>query len=110
MCINSTTHSLPITFRAEMKHKMNPVLDAQLNRRRGFRGHKRNLSDPRFSTSLTDEYYTEDEVSESAELIEGRFVHPVGKLVVLSLSNSPLRRQHFFHGRRQKIFPSSGSD
>ena len=49
-----------------MKHKMNPVLDAQLNRRRGFRGHKRNMSDPRFSTSLTDEYYTEDEVSQDS--------------------------------------------
>ena len=51
-----------------MKHKMNPVLDAQLNRgRRGYRGHKRNLSDPRFSTSLTDDYYSgveSDEVSE----------------------------------------------
>ena len=55
-----------------MKHKMNPILDAQLNRRRGFRGHKRNLSDPRFSTSLTDEYYTEDEVSQSDERIQGQ--------------------------------------
>ena len=52
-----------------MKHKMNPVLDAQLNRgRRGYRGHKRNLSDPRFSTSLTDDYYSgveSDEVRSS---------------------------------------------
>ena len=65
-----------------MKHKMNPVLDAQLNRRRGFRGHKRNLSDPRFSTSLTDEYYTEDEVSQSVERTQGHLAHPVGKLVL----------------------------
>ena len=65
-----------------MKHKMNPILDAQLNRRRGFRGHKRNLSDPRFSTSLTDEYYTEDEVSQSVERTQGHFAHPVGKLVL----------------------------
>ena len=33
-------------FRAEMKHKLNPVLDAQLNRNRARRmGHRRNLSD-----------------------------------------------------------------
>ena len=33
-------------YRAEMKHKLNPVLDAQLNRNRSRRlGHRRNLSD-----------------------------------------------------------------
>ena len=80
-----------------MKHKMNPILDAQLNRRRGFRGHKRNLSDPRFSTSLTDEYYTEDEVSQSVSRTDPprpprsscRKVGPPS-----SLSNSPLTAQH----------------
>lgn len=40
--------------RAEMKHKLNPVLDAQLNRNRKTRGHRRNFSDGRISTSLTD--------------------------------------------------------
>jgi hypothetical protein len=38
-----------------MKHKLNPVLDAQLSRhtrRRG--GHRRNYSDGRITTSLTD--------------------------------------------------------
>ncbi len=49
-------------FRAEMKHKLNPVLDAQLNRNRRLRGHRRNLSDPRFSTSLTDSYVDDLEV------------------------------------------------
>eukprot|EP00095_Tigriopus_kingsejongensis_P004424 maker-scaffold1224_size54636-snap-gene-0.11 protein:Tk04424 transcript:maker-scaffold1224_size54636-snap-gene-0.11-mRNA-1 annotation:"lrr domain-containing protein" len=47
-------------LRAEMKHKLNPVLDAQLNRNRRTRGHRRNLSDPRFSTSLTDSLGDED--------------------------------------------------
>ena len=53
-------------FRAKMKHNLNPVMNAQLDRnaRRQGRhiGHRRNLSDPRFSTSLTDAY-GEDEVS-----------------------------------------------
>ena len=89
-----------------MKHKMNPILDAQLNRRRGFRGHKRNLSDPRFSTSLTDEYYTEDEVSQSVERIQGHPAHPVGKLVLPpSLSNSPLTA--LFHGDDKKLLQTS---
>lgn len=48
-----------------MKHKLNPVMDAQLNRARRLRGHRRNLSDPRFSTSLTDSLGYEDEVSGS---------------------------------------------
>eukprot|EP00094_Tigriopus_californicus_P005056 TCALIF_04870-PA protein Name:"Protein of unknown function" AED:0.14 eAED:0.13 QI:0/0.44/0.3/0.8/1/1/10/0/705 len=47
-------------LRAEMKHKLNPVLDAQLNRNRRTRGHRRNLSDPRFSTSLTDSLGEDD--------------------------------------------------
>ena len=35
-----------------MKHKMNPVLDAQLNRnRQRQRGHRRNLSDGRISSA-----------------------------------------------------------
>ena len=36
-----------LNCRAEMKHKLNPVLDAQLNRNRSRRhlGHRRNLSD-----------------------------------------------------------------
>ena len=61
-----------------MKHKMNPVLDAQLNRRRGYRGHKRNLSDPRFSTSLSDDYYSgvEDEVSQAGEPTNPRPLGP----------------------------------
>ena len=50
------------TFRAKMKHNLNPVMNAQLDRNRRFKGHRRNLSDPRFSTSLTDAY-GEDEVS-----------------------------------------------
>ena len=38
--------------RAEMKHKMNPVMDAQLNRnRQRQRGHRRNLSDGRISSA-----------------------------------------------------------
>ena len=32
-------------FRAEMKHKLNPVMDAQLNRNRRMNRHRRNLSD-----------------------------------------------------------------
>jgi hypothetical protein len=52
-----------------MKHKLNPVLDAQLNRgRRGFRGHKRNFSDPRFSTSLSDDYYGGGVVDDDASI------------------------------------------
>ena len=39
-----------------MKHNLNPVMNAQLDRNRRFKGHRRNLSDPRFSTSLTDAY------------------------------------------------------
>ena len=39
---------------AEMKHKLNPVLDAQLNRNRKVRGHRRNFSDGRITSSLTD--------------------------------------------------------
>jgi len=39
-------------LRAEMKHKMNPVMDAQLNRnRQRQRGHRRNLSDGRISSA-----------------------------------------------------------
>ena len=35
-----------------MKHKMNPVMDAQLNRnRQRQRGHRRNLSDGRISSA-----------------------------------------------------------
>ena len=37
---NPTHHS-----RAEMKHKLNPVMDAQLNRNRRMNRHRRNLSD-----------------------------------------------------------------
>ena len=38
-----------------MKHKLNPVLDAQLNRNRQRRGgHRRNLSDGRISSAITD--------------------------------------------------------
>merc|ERR550539_1210716 len=44
------------TLRAKMKHNLNPVMNAQLDRNRRFKGHRRNLSDPRFSTSLTDAY------------------------------------------------------
>ena len=40
--------------RAKMKHNLNPVMNAQLDRNRRIRTHRRNLSDPRFSTSLTD--------------------------------------------------------
>ena len=49
-------------FRAKMKHNLNPVMNAQLDRNRRFKTHRRNLSDPRFSTSLTDAY-GEDEVN-----------------------------------------------
>ena len=45
-----------------MKHNLNPVMNAQLDRNRRIRTHRRNLSDPRFSTSLTDAYGTDDEV------------------------------------------------
>merc|ERR1712173_144581 len=41
-------------LRAKMKHHVNPVMNAQLDRNRRIRTHRRNLSDPRFSTSLTD--------------------------------------------------------
>jgi len=42
-------------LRAEMKHKLNPVLDAQLNRNRQRRGgHRRNFSDGRISSTVTD--------------------------------------------------------
>ena len=41
-------------YRAKMKHHVNPVMNAQLDRNRRIRTHRRNLSDPRFSTSLTD--------------------------------------------------------
>jgi len=42
-------------LRAEMKHKLNPVLDAQLNRNRQRRGgHRRNFSDGRISSAVTD--------------------------------------------------------
>jgi hypothetical protein len=44
-----------------MKHKLNPVLDAQLNRNRKVRGHRRNFSDGRLTSSLTDNMA--DEVS-----------------------------------------------
>jgi hypothetical protein len=43
-----------LVCRAEMKHKLNPVLDAQLNRNRKVRGHRRNFSDGRITSSLTD--------------------------------------------------------
>ena len=88
-----------------MKHKMNPILDAQLNRRRGFRGHKRNLSDPRFSTSLTDEYYTEDEVSQSVERTQGHLAHPVVKVGPPSLSFKFSTDSTFSWGR-QKTSPN----
>lgn len=45
-----------------MKHNLNPVMNAQLDRNRRIRTHRRNLSDPRFSTSLTDSL-GEDEVN-----------------------------------------------
>ncbi|XP_071744057.1 uncharacterized protein [Lepeophtheirus salmonis] len=48
-------------LRAEMKHKLNPVMDAQLNRNRRYRGHRRQLSDPRMTSTLTDNF--EDEYS-----------------------------------------------
>ena len=56
-----------------MKHKMNPILDAQLNRNRSrnaFNGgnskaHRRNFSDPKFSTSLTDSYNADDVIDVS---------------------------------------------
>ena len=47
-----------------MKHKLNPVLDAQLNRNRKVRGHRRNFSDGRITSSLTDNMA--DEVNTSA--------------------------------------------
>ena len=47
-------------FRAKMKHNLNPVMNAQLDRNRRFKTHRRNLSDPRFSTSLTDAYGEEE--------------------------------------------------
>ena len=43
-----------------MKHNLNPVMNAQLDRNRRFKTHRRNLSDPRFSTSLTDAYGEEE--------------------------------------------------
>ena len=92
-----------------MKHKMNPILDAQLNRRRGFRGHKRNLSDPRFSTSLTDEYYTEDEVSQSVERTQGHLAHPVGKLVLPSVPFKFSTDSTFSWGRQKTSPPTPGS-
>lgn len=50
-----------VLLRARMKHNLNPVMNAQLDRNRRIRTHRRNLSDPRFSTSLTDSL-GEDEV------------------------------------------------
>ena len=43
-----------------MKHNLNPVMNAQLDRNRRMKTHRRNLSDPRFSTSLTDSLGDED--------------------------------------------------
>jgi hypothetical protein len=43
-----------------MKHNLNPVMNAQLDRNRRLKTHRRNLSDPRFSTSLTDSLADED--------------------------------------------------
>ena len=48
--------------RARMKHNLNPVMNAQLDRNRRIRTHRRNLSDPRFSTSLTDSLGGEEDV------------------------------------------------
>ena len=48
--------------RARMKHNLNPVMNAQLDRNRRIRTHRRNLSDPRFSTSLTDSFGGEEDV------------------------------------------------
>jgi len=62
------------TLRAKMKHNLNPVMNAQLdrNRRQGRHiGHRRNMSDPRFSTSLTDGYGEEE---------MGQFGRPVSSL------------------------------
>ena len=49
-------------IRARMKHNLNPVMNAQLDRNRRIRTHRRNLSDPRFSTSLTDSFGGEEDV------------------------------------------------
>ena len=46
--------------RAKMKHNLNPIMNAQLDRNRRTRTHRRNLSDPRFSTSLTDSINDEE--------------------------------------------------
>ena len=43
-----------------MKHNLNPIMNAQLDRNRRTRTHRRNLSDPRFSTSLTDSLNDEE--------------------------------------------------
>ncbi len=56
-----------------MKHNLNPVMNAQLDRNRRIRTHRRNLSDPRFSTSLTDSL-GEDEVY---SLLIYYFVHGI---------------------------------
>ena len=49
-----------------MKHKLNPVLDAQLNRNRQRRGgHRRNFSDGRISSTVTD--HLGDDVSRDDE-------------------------------------------
>ena len=58
VCTSSTSilrmTSILYYYRAKMKHHVNPVMNAQLDRNRRIRTHRRNLSDPRFSTSLTD--------------------------------------------------------
>ena len=53
-----------------MKHNLNPVMNAQLDRNRRFKTHRRNLSDPRFSTSLTDAYGEEEVNSFSVAILK----------------------------------------
>lgn len=63
-----------------MKHNLNPVMNAQLDRNRRIRTHRRNLSDPRFSTSLTDSL-GEDEV-----LFQNGNLNAVSEVAFLSVS------------------------
>ena len=61
--------------RARMKHNLNPVMNAQLDRNRRIRTHRRNLSDPRFSTSLTDSLGGEEDVRNfSLNALESIFI------------------------------------
>ena len=60
--------------RAEMKHKMNPVMDAQLNRnRQRQRGHRRNLSDGRISSAT--EHLGEDVSTHTWRRVKWRCTH-----------------------------------